>query len=105
MGNKRQLCDPSSCFVWSHKVATGKSRLHPGVFSSAAMQTVSEVLNKLLVAGITDLDADVRYAVLDSFDDQFDPHLAQAENLSALFVSLQVRYHCCLRFWERNPSH
>ena len=78
-------------FPCSLKVATGKSRLHPGVFSSAAMQTVSEVLNKLLVVGITDLDADVRYAVLDSFDDQFDPHLAQAENLSALFVSLQVR--------------
>ena len=54
------------------------------------MQTVSEVLNKLLVVGITDLDPDVRYAVLDSFDEQFDPHLAQAENLSALFISLQV---------------
>ena len=54
------------------------------------MQTVSEVLNKLLVVGITDLDPDVRYAVLNSFDEQFDPHLAQAENLSALFVTLQV---------------
>ena len=34
------------------------------------------------------LDADIRYCVLSSLDDKFDPHLAQAENLAALFVSL-----------------
>lgn len=33
-------------------------------------------------------DADVRYWVLASLDSSFDIHLAQAENLSALFVSM-----------------
>ncbi|KAL5013846.1 hypothetical protein ScPMuIL_008116 [Solemya velum] len=56
--------------------------------SMAAMNTVAEVLNKLLVVGITDTDPDIRYCVLASLDERFDPHLAQAENLSALFVAL-----------------
>ncbi|GFS99116.1 hypothetical protein TNCV_822421 [Trichonephila clavipes] len=30
----------------------------------------------------------VRYSVLASLDEKFDPHLAQAENLNALFVAL-----------------
>jgi len=34
------------------------------------------------------IDADVRYCVLESLDDSFDSHLAQAENLSALFVAM-----------------
>ncbi|KAK0179190.1 hypothetical protein PV327_008004 [Microctonus hyperodae] len=50
--------------------------------------TVSTVLGKLLVVGITDTDPDVRISVLASLDDSFDIHLAQAENLSALFVAL-----------------
>lgn len=33
-------------------------------------------------------DADVRYCVLESLDESFDGHLAQAENLSALFVAM-----------------
>ncbi len=33
-------------------------------------------------------DADVRYCVLLSLDEKFDPHLAQAENLAALFIAL-----------------
>ncbi len=87
-----------------------------------AKNTVAEVLNKLLVVGITDsgkeiyynsfaeierkafaflvkslmchllfffnLDPDIRYCVLMSLDERFDPHLAQAENLAALFVAL-----------------
>ncbi|XP_050412148.1 serine/threonine-protein kinase mTOR [Patella vulgata] len=56
--------------------------------SMAAMTTVADVLNKLLVVGITDSDSDIRLCVLDSLDERFDPHLAQAENLSALFVAL-----------------
>ena len=50
--------------------------------------TVNDVLAKLLVVGITDLDADIRYCVMECLDDCFDYHLAQAENLSALFVAL-----------------
>lgn len=56
--------------------------------SSAVKQTVADVLSKLLVVGITDTDSDIRYCVLSSLDDCFDEHLAQAENLSALFVAL-----------------
>ena len=40
------------------------------------------------VVGITDLDADIRYCVMMCLDECFDFHLAQAENLSALFVAL-----------------
>ena len=34
------------------------------------------------------LDPDIRYCVLSSLDEQFDAHLAQPENLQALFVAL-----------------
>lgn len=34
------------------------------------------------------VDAEVRYWVMASLDDSFDNHLAQAENLSALFVAM-----------------
>ncbi|XP_059477089.1 serine/threonine-protein kinase mTOR [Neocloeon triangulifer] len=50
--------------------------------------TVADVLGKLLVVGITDSDAEVRFCVLESMDEAFDMHLAQAENLSALFIAL-----------------
>ncbi|XP_034935910.1 serine/threonine-protein kinase mTOR [Chelonus insularis] len=50
--------------------------------------TVSSVLGKLLVVGITDTDPDVRISVLASLDDTFDIHLAQAESLSALFIAM-----------------
>lgn len=33
-------------------------------------------------------DPEIRYCVLQSLDERFDGHLAQAENLSALFVAL-----------------
>ena len=56
--------------------------------SQTVMSTINDVLAKLLVAGITDRDSDVRWCVMDSFDECFDYHLAQAENLSALFVAL-----------------
>ncbi len=56
--------------------------------SQTVMSTINDVLAKLLVVGITDRDSDVRWCVMDSFDECFDYHLAQAENLSALFVAL-----------------
>ena len=56
--------------------------------SAAVQSTVNEVLAKLLVVGITDLDADIRYCVMECLDECFDYHLAQAENLSALFVAM-----------------
>ncbi|KAJ8022045.1 Serine/threonine-protein kinase mTOR [Holothuria leucospilota] len=51
-------------------------------------QVVADVLSKLLVVAITDSDPEIRYCVLQSLDERFDGHLAQAENLSALFVAL-----------------
>uniref|UniRef100_A0A6I8SE13 Serine/threonine-protein kinase TOR n=1 Tax=Xenopus tropicalis TaxID=8364 RepID=A0A6I8SE13_XENTR len=59
-----------------------------GHVSQTAVQVVADVLGKLLVVGITDPDPDIRYCVLASLDERFDTHLAQAENLQALFVAL-----------------
>lgn len=59
-----------------------------GHVSHTAVQVVADVLSKLLVVGITDPDPDIRYCVLASLDERFDTHLAQAENLQALFVAL-----------------
>ena len=49
---------------------------------------VAEVLTKLLTVGITDPDMEIRLCVLNALDERFDSHLAQAENLQALFVAL-----------------
>ena len=46
------------------------------------------MLAKLLVVGITDSEPDVRFSVLDCLNDCFDFHLAQAENISALFIAM-----------------
>lgn len=59
-----------------------------GRYSATLMHTVQDVLGKLLVVGVTDADSDVRYCVLASLDERFDAHLAEAENLSALFMAL-----------------
>ncbi|RZF43401.1 hypothetical protein LSTR_LSTR001662 [Laodelphax striatellus] len=56
--------------------------------SHTVVNTVADVLGKLLVVGITDTDADVRFWVMASLDESFDEQLAQAENLSALFVAM-----------------
>ncbi|XP_077998557.1 serine/threonine-protein kinase mTOR-like [Glandiceps talaboti] len=77
---------------------TCSSLLHPSLHllgnhpshpvSATNTQVVADVLGKLLIVGITDQDPDIRYCVLASLDERFDGHLAQAENLSALFVAL-----------------
>lgn len=59
-----------------------------GQYSHTVVTTVADVLNKLLVVGVTDTDAEVRFCVFENLDEIFDNHLAQSENLSALFVSL-----------------
>ncbi|XP_032242839.2 serine/threonine-protein kinase mTOR [Nematostella vectensis] len=59
-----------------------------GPISATSTQVVSEVLSKMLMVGITDPDPDIRHCVLSSLDERFDAHLAQAENLAALFVAL-----------------
>ncbi|KAK3104575.1 hypothetical protein FSP39_005244 [Pinctada imbricata] len=84
-----------------------------GQISMAAMNTVADVLHKLLVVGITDTDSDIRYCVLVSLDERFDPHLAQAENLCALFVALNDEVYeirevaiCIIgRLSSKNPAY
>lgn len=56
--------------------------------SQTIMATINEVLTKLLVVGTTDQDADVRACVMSCLDECFNYHLAQAENLSVLFIAL-----------------
>lgn len=34
------------------------------------------------------IDSEIRYCVFMSLDERFDPHLAQSENLNALFIAL-----------------
>lgn len=47
-------------------------------------ERIEEVFKGSLVLA----DPDIRYCVLASLDERFDAHLAQAENLQALFVAL-----------------
>eukprot|EP00095_Tigriopus_kingsejongensis_P005635 maker-scaffold420_size176246-snap-gene-0.24 protein:Tk05635 transcript:maker-scaffold420_size176246-snap-gene-0.24-mRNA-1 annotation:"target of rapamycin" len=56
--------------------------------SQTIMSTINEVLAKLLIVGITDQEPKVRSCVMNCLDECFDYHLAQAENLSALFVAM-----------------
>ncbi|KTW30812.1 hypothetical protein T552_00524 [Pneumocystis carinii B80] len=56
--------------------------------SSHAIQMVGEILEKLLIVGITDSDPMIRQIVLSSLDERFDRHLAQAENVRSLFIAL-----------------
>ncbi|KAJ3215347.1 phosphatidylinositol kinase- protein kinase tor1 [Dinochytrium kinnereticum] len=56
--------------------------------SSQAIEIVGEILEKLLMVGITDADFTIRQTVLSSLDVQFDRHLAHPENIRALFIAL-----------------
>lgn len=44
--------------------------------------------DEIMLFLILTTDSDIRFCVLSSLDERFDAHLAQAENLSALFVAL-----------------
>ena len=60
-----------------------------GQYSLTLNKTIQDVLSKLLEVAVTDTDAPVRYSVLARMDDiRFDPHLAQKDNLNALFICL-----------------
>ncbi|KAI1309348.1 Serine/threonine-protein kinase mTOR [Halotydeus destructor] len=56
--------------------------------SPSLVMTVQDILGKLLIVAVTDSDPQVRYSVLAALDERFDEHLAQADNLSALFICL-----------------
>jgi len=58
-------------------------------------------------------EPEVRFCVLVSLDEKFDPHLAQAENLAALFIALKDEVFeirelavCIIgRLCSLNPAH
>lgn len=58
-------------------------------------------------------DPDIRFCVLTCLDERFDPHLAQAENLTALFHALydeafeiRERAICMIgRLSSKNPAY
>ncbi|KAI8620292.1 armadillo-type protein [Chytriomyces sp. MP71] len=56
--------------------------------SNMSMRIVGEVLEKLLVVGITDPDPTIRQTVMSSLDERFDHHLAQAENIRSIFLAM-----------------
>ncbi|KAI9327967.1 armadillo-type protein [Obelidium mucronatum] len=56
--------------------------------SNMSMKIVGEVLEKLLVVGITDSDPSIRQTVISSLDERFDHHLAQAENIRSIFLAM-----------------
>ena len=52
------------------------------------MKVIVCSLSHLFSCVFPSTDPDIRYCVLASLDERFDGHLAQAENLAALFLSL-----------------
>ncbi|WVQ75374.1 hypothetical protein IAR50_004994 [Cryptococcus sp. DSM 104548] len=56
--------------------------------SSHSVEIVSDVLEKLLTVAITDPNSSIRRTVLDSLDEKFDRHLAQADDIRCLFIAL-----------------
>ncbi|KAI0040710.1 atypical/PIKK/FRAP protein kinase [Auriscalpium vulgare] len=56
--------------------------------SNHSVEIISDVLDKLLTIGIADPDPSIRQAVLSNLHEQFDKHLAQAENVRSVFIAL-----------------
>ncbi|XP_037955980.1 serine/threonine-protein kinase Tor [Teleopsis dalmanni] len=56
--------------------------------SRTLRETLSHVIERLLIVAITDTDCNVRIGILRSLDETFDIALAQPESLSALFIIL-----------------
>ncbi|GMM28463.1 phosphatidylinositol kinase-related protein kinase [Martiniozyma asiatica (nom. inval.)] len=56
--------------------------------SGHSLKNVDIVLGKLLTISITDAVSEIRFEVLNSLKQSFDPHLSQAENVKLLFIAL-----------------
>jgi FKBP12-rapamycin complex-associated protein len=52
------------------------------------LQIVGDIIERLLTVGIADQDSTIRSIVLASLDDRFDEHLAQSDNVRAIFIAL-----------------
>ncbi|KAF2718139.1 TOR1 phosphatidylinositol 3-kinase [Polychaeton citri CBS 116435] len=53
-----------------------------------SIQVVGEIVERLLTVGVADPDPEIRHTVLESLDARFDKHLAKAENVRTLFLTL-----------------
>ncbi|TIB14647.1 hypothetical protein E3P89_00930 [Wallemia ichthyophaga] len=56
--------------------------------STHAIEIIGDMLDKLMTLAIADPEYDIRLSVLQSLDEKFDRHLAQAENVRSLFIAL-----------------
>ncbi len=57
--------------------------------SNNALKVVTQILEKLLLAAVTDEEPSIRSTVLSSLNDErFDRHLAYSENIRCLFFAL-----------------
>ena len=71
------------------------------------------MLDKLLLLGVADPEPRIRHTVLSALDPRFDLHLAQPDNLRALFVALndevfenrEVAIDVIGRLTARNPAY
>ncbi|XP_071544223.1 serine/threonine-protein kinase mTOR [Panulirus ornatus] len=66
--------------------------------SQSQTHIIFNIISKVLLVSVTDMDPDVRLCVLASLDESFDIHLAQPENLNALIYALsdevfEIREH------------
>ena len=56
--------------------------------SMHAIEVFNDVLDKLIMVGIADPDAELRLTVLSALDEHFDRHLAQTEYIRSMFMAL-----------------
>lgn len=57
-------------------------------YSATLVDSIQNVLHRLLITSVTDTDPEVRYFVLASISQKFDHHLSQETNLDCLFLCL-----------------
>lgn len=77
----RKLAALTSCSLFVKDKICKQTSLH-------ALNSVSEVLSKLLTVAITDPVAEIRFEILQHLDSSFDPQLAQPDNMRLLFMVL-----------------
>ena len=77
----RKLAALTSCDLFIKDDICKQTSVH-------ALHSVSEVLSKLLMIAITDPVAEIRLEILQHLGSNFDPQLAQPDNLRLLFMAL-----------------
>lgn len=81
--------------------------------SMHAIEVFNDVLDKLIMVGIADPDAELRFTVLSALDEHFDRHLAQIEYIRAIFIALndeefavrEVAINILGRLAKYNPAY